>query len=115
MRNSTVTLSEETCTGSHLCAASLSSSLSSIAEYLFCTLSTITSVINTIPVHTISATKQMLQNFALATTTNSTASALKMIQNGPSENVKMRVKLWTLFQLQQKSTLKIAHSTALQP
>jgi hypothetical protein len=90
-------------------------SLTFIAEYLFRTLSFIPCIINAFPIPTVGKSGQISQNITPATTTNSTISALKITQNTPSQNVKLRVKLWTLLQPQQKSPVKFAWSTASQP
>jgi hypothetical protein len=62
---------------------------------------------------------QQIQQFSSKTSCSnviiSTHSALKIAQKTPSQNAKLRVKLWAPLQPQQNSPLKIAYSTATQP
>jgi hypothetical protein len=114
MRNVTVSVTDETCKIARICAAQRDRSLSSIVEYLLCTLPNIHRVRNFFSVPAINNFGQISQISTPATTTNSTTSTPKPLKK-PTKNTKLRVKLWTPLQPQQNSPLKIAHSTASQP
>jgi hypothetical protein len=92
MRNNTVTL-RSNLTNSHFSVAHWLSSLASIVEYLFRTLSFIPRIINAFPIPIFSNFGQISPNTASVTAINSTTFILEITQNTPSENAKLRVKL----------------------
>lgn len=80
MRNGTVSVSEQTFTSAHFCAANGLSSLTSIVEYLLRSLFNIQLVINTLPIYTFNKFVLIAQNSVLTTAVISTISTKKSNQ-----------------------------------
>jgi len=117
MRNITVSVTDETykIKIARIWATQRDRSLSSAVEYLLRTLPNIERTGQAFPSFTISNSGKISQNSYPTTITNSTTSTPKIAAKTPSENAKLRVKLWTPPQITQIKQFIPPHSTAIQP